>query len=126
MMAKRYTKDFKHAMVQLVISGKMTPAEVCRTHHLAKSCLYSWLQQWQQFAAQERAPLQSVTSYCPRPTWTELVEPELEADTQPSTDPRVPLLEARIADLERLCGQLALENALLKQTSTPTQQRFSA
>jgi len=41
MMAKRYTKDFKHSLVQLVIRGKMTLAWVRHKYHLAKSCLFS-------------------------------------------------------------------------------------
>ena len=40
-MAKRYTKDFKHSLVQLVIRGKMTLAWVRHKYHLAKSCLFS-------------------------------------------------------------------------------------
>lgn len=123
-MAQRYSKDFKHAMVRLVIDGNMTPAEVCCKHQLAKSCLYTWLQQWQQqSAAPEGAVFQGTTSYRPRPAWTELKEGAAVTGNQATTEMHLWSLETRIADLERLCGQLTLENTLLKRALTTTQQR---
>lgn len=116
-MAKRYSQDFKHSMVRLVINGEMTPAQVCREHQLAKSCLYTWLQQ---FAAQGKAVFQDTNSYQPRQTWTELRGPEKEDEA--AIDIHLWSMETRIADLERLCGQLALENARLKRDLATTQR----
>lgn len=126
-MAQRYSKDFKHSMVRFVIDDHMTPAEVCHKHQLAKSCLYTWLQQWQQQSATpEGAVFQSATSYRSRPAWTEWLpvkEGAAATGDQATTEMHLWSLETRIADLERLYGQLTLENTLLKRALTTTQQR---
>jgi len=61
---------------------------VCREHGLAESLLLRWRRAY---------------------------EARGEAAFAPPNLPETGALERRIADLERLCGQLALENAVLKK-----------
>lgn len=116
-MAKRYSNDFKRSMVSLVIEDKKTPEQVCREHQLPKSSLYAWLQL---FASQGETVFQGINPYRPRQTWAEQRIPEKEGEV--AADIRLWSMETRIADLERLCGQLALENTLLKRDLATAQR----
>jgi transposase len=100
MSGRTFTREFKLAVVRQVTSGLKRPAQVCREHRLADSVLARWRAEYAE---------RGEDAFTPREVST------------PDT------LEQRIAELERLCGQLALENSLLKkalqsaasQTSTP-------
>ena len=83
-----HTRDFKLEVVRQIASGAKRPAQICREYQLANSVVDRWRQEYR-----ERGEL----AFTPR---------EVIGDAA---------LEARIADLERLCGQLALENAALKK-----------
>ncbi len=48
--------------------------------------------------------------------WREAYQAKGEAAFFPSAERSVEVLEARIAELERFCGQLAMENTVLKKT----------
>lgn len=85
---RTHSREFKLAVVHQVVSGAKRPAQVCREHGLANSVLDRWRQE---YAARGEA------AFAPR-------EPEGEE-----------ALTRRIAELERFCGQLALENAALKK-----------
>lgn len=85
---RTHSREFKLEVVQQVTSGAKRPAQVCREYGLANSVLDRWRRE-----VAERGE----TAFAPR-------APEGEA-----------ALQQRIADLERFCGQLALENAALKK-----------
>jgi transposase-like protein len=100
-------------MVRLVIDGEKTPSQVCRENQVSKSVLYRWLQD---FTMRGEAAFQRYGQYQRRPNL--LTMPILGAGTAEAPiaeDHSQGSLEARLADLERLCGRLALENFLLKQ-----------
>ena len=87
MNGRRHTRDFKLQVCRQIASGQKRPAQVCREHQLANSLLSRW-----------RA------EYAARGEHTFAAQPVDE----------VAALRAQIAELEQFCGQLALENKLLK------------
>ena len=82
-----HSREFKLSVVRQVASGERRPAQVCREHGIGEGLLLRWRREYE--ARGEAA-------------FTQAQPPETEA------------LRRRIAELERLCGQLALENAVLK------------
>lgn len=88
MRGRTFTREFKLAVVRQVASGLKRPAQVCREHHLADSVLACWRNEYAERGEE---------AFTPR----EVSPPDM--------------LEHRIAELERLCGQLTLENSLLKK-----------
>src|SRR5215203_305732 len=82
-----YSREFKLSLVRQVASGEKRPAQVCREHGLGESLLLRWRREYETRGEAAFAPHQ---------------HSEAEA------------LARRVAELERLCGQLALENAILK------------
>lgn len=89
-MQKRiHSREFKLEVVRQVASGEKRPAQICREYGLADSVLSRWRKEYQ-----ERG----------------------EAAFQVSTSGEVTVQEQKIAELERFCGQLALENQVLKKT----------
>jgi transposase-like protein len=97
MPRKQYTREFKLTVVQAVESGALRPAQACREYQLADSVLSRWRQEFQLRGEQAFATLD--TSSAP-------------AD-----------YERHIAELERVCGQLAIENAALKKALQLAQSR---
>ena len=85
---RSFTREFKLDVVRQVESGERRPAQICREHHLSDGVLWRWRR--------------------------EVAERGAAAFTPPDADSTA-ALEQRIADLERFCGQLALENAILKK-----------
>jgi transposase len=71
-----------------VANGEKRPAQVCREHDLANSVLDRWRKEYEQRG--------------------EAAFSEREVTEQEA-------LERKIAELERFCGQLAWENAVLKK-----------
>lgn len=86
---RTYTREFKLDLVRQVATGQKRPAQICREHNLAESVLLRWRKEYD--ARGEAA-------------FTEKQPSEGEA------------LEARIAELERFCGELALKNRVLKKS----------
>lgn len=86
---RTYTREFKLDLVRQVTTGQKRPAQICREHNLAESVLLRWRKEYE--ARGEEA----------------FTEKQLSKDEA---------LEARIAELERFCGQLALENRVLKKS----------
>ncbi|HEU5432596.1 MAG TPA: transposase, partial [Thermomicrobiales bacterium] len=80
--------EFKLEVVRQIERGERRPAQVCREHGLADGVLWRWRRE---YAARGEA-----------------------AFAPPAADSREALTQ-RIAELERFCGQLALENAALKK-----------
>lgn len=81
-----FSREFKLAAVQEVVSGAKRPAQVCREHGLAEGLLLRWRKE-----VAERG----------------------EAAFGPPEQTGTVALERKVAELERFCGQLALENAAL-------------
>jgi transposase len=88
MRGRAHSREFKLDCVRQVATGQRRPAQICREHGLAQSVLLRWRKEYA--ARGEDA-------------FTEKRLSETEA------------LEAKVAELERFCGQLALENEILKK-----------
>ena len=88
-MRRYHTRELKLQCCRQVATGEKRPAQICREHNLSESVLLKWRKEYE--AGGETA-------------FTE---------KQPSANQA---LEARIAELERFCGQLSLENQILKKS----------
>ncbi len=95
MPGRIFSREFKLDVVRQLASGAKRPAQICREYQLAESVLNRWRRE---YAARGEA------AFTPK---------------EPAQDGSV---EHKIAELERFCGQLALENAILKKAlqSVPT------
>jgi transposase len=85
---RRFSREFKLEVVRQVDSGEQRAAQVCRAHQLDERQLRRWRHEVGQRG---------------EAAFTDAPASEVEA------------LERRIAELERICGQLAIENAVLKR-----------
>src|SRR6266849_10513437 len=89
MHKRQHSREFKLDVVRQVASGHKRPAhQVCREYGLADSVLSRWRKEYQE---------RGEAAFLP------------QASEQASTQ------EQRIIELERFCGQLALENQVLKK-----------
>lgn len=88
MSGRVHSREVKMTIVRQLASGEKRPAQVCREYNLAPSVVSRWRNEYDQRGDEAFLPL---------------------ASSEP------PTAEAKIAELERFCGQLALENALLKK-----------
>jgi transposase len=88
MPGRTFSRDFKLEVVRQVAEGHKRPAQACREYQLAASVLARWRKEYEERGEAAFTPKEG---------------------GQPSP------LEARVAELERFCGQLALENAALKK-----------
>ncbi len=86
---RTFTPAFKAGVVLDVLTGTASQAEVCRRHQISPSLFALW-----------------------KATVLERLPAVFQADEQRSSE------AARVADLERLVGQQALELAALKKVST--------
>ncbi len=82
-----HSREFKLSVVRQVASGEKRPAQVCREHGIGEGLLLRWRREYQARG---------------------------EAAFTPASPSETEALQQRVAELERLCGQLALENAVLK------------
>ncbi len=94
-----HSREFKLSVVRQVAGGEKRPAQVCREHGIGEGLLLRWRREYE---ARGEAAF---------------------AQTQPSDNEA---LRRRIAELERLCGQLALENAVLKGVLSSSPSRSGA
>jgi transposase-like protein len=85
---RRFSREFKLEVVRQVDSGQQRAAQVCRAHQLDERQLRRWRRE-----VEERGAA----------AFTDAPASAVEA------------LERRLAELERICGQLAIENAVLKR-----------
>jgi len=89
-MQKRiHSREFKLEVVRQAASGEKRPAQICREYGIAESVLSRWRKEYQEKG---------------------------ENAFQVKDSGEVTTQEQRIAELERFCGQLALENQVLKKT----------
>jgi len=89
MRGRSHSRELKLEIVRQLTSGEKRPAQVCREHNLAASMLARWRQEYELRGEAAFAP--------PEPSPTQA-------------------LEGKVAELERFCGQLAMENAVLTKT----------
>lgn len=89
MPGRNHSRQFKLERVRQVATGQKRPAQLCREHNLAESVLLRWRKEYE--ARGE------------------------EAFTGKLASSREEALEAGVAELERFCGKLSLENELLKK-----------
>lgn len=85
---RRFSRQFKLEVVQRVASGEQRAAQVCREHQLDERQLRRW---------RREVEVRGAAAFTDAPA--------SEAEAR----------ERRIAELERVCGQLAVENAVLKR-----------
>jgi transposase len=95
---KTYSREFKLKVVREVEAGELRPAQACREYQIAESVLTRW---------RHEVRLRGTEA-----AFTLLTGPSVTPD-----------YEARIAELERVCGQLAVENAALKKALQRLQSR---
>jgi transposase len=88
-LRRNRTREFKLQCCRQVATGEKRPAQICREHNLSESVLLRWRKEYE--ARGEAA----------------FTEKQLSANEA---------LEAKIAELERFCGQLSLENQILKKS----------
>ena len=88
MPGRPHSREFKLMVVRQVAGGEKRPAQICRAHNLDESVLLRWRTEYD---------ARGEAAFTPR----EGAEPAG--------------LEQRVAELERFCGQLALENAVRKK-----------
>jgi transposase-like protein len=91
-----HSREFKLTVVRAVVDGGKSPAQACREFELANSVLDRWRKEY--------------------------AERGEEAFTPRGLD-KVATLEERVAELERFCGQLALENMALKKGLSNSRSR---
>ena len=89
MQKRMHSRELKLEVVRQIASGQKRPAQACREYGLAESVLSRWRKEYQ-----ERG----------------------DAAFQPGQEEGATSQEQRIAELEQFCGQLALENQVLKKT----------
>jgi len=99
MRGRTFTREFKLDVVPQVTSGTKRPAQVCREHQRGERLLARWRREYE---------ARGEAAFTPR------------ALDGPASN------EQRVAELERLCGQLALENAALKTALQHLQARQAA
>lgn len=96
MPRRTFSQEFKLEVVQQLAAGEKRPAQICREHNLAPSLVQRWRTQYAQHGAQAFTP-------------------------GPMTE--VAMLERKVTELERFCGQLALENSVLKKALQTARSR---
>jgi transposase len=85
---RTFSREFKLEVMHQLERGERRPAQLCREHGLADGVLWRWRREYAE---------RGEAAFGPR-------EPDGEE-----------ALKQRIAELERFCGQLALENQALKR-----------
>jgi transposase len=88
MPGRVYSREFKLTVARQVATGEKRPAQACREYNLAESVLQRWRKEYE---------ARGEAAFAAR-----------EAGERAG-------VEERVAELERFCGQLALENQILKK-----------
>jgi transposase len=87
MPGRTFSREVKLEVVRQIATGAKRRAQVCREYGVAESVLARWRKEYD---------ARGESAFTPK---------------EPAQDGSV---ERKIAELERFCGQLALENAILK------------
>ena len=93
MGAQRYSPEFKQTVVEELLAGAKRPGQLCREHGIDFSTLRKWREQYAQ---------QGLAAWTPAPAKTATVG------------------EDKIAELERVIGQLTVENMQTHSEAPPT------
>jgi len=88
MPGRSHSRELELSVCRQIASGEKRPTQACREHDLAESLLLRWRKEYRERGEAAFGPHQ---------------QGEREA------------LAQKVAELERFCGQLALENAVLKK-----------
>lgn len=88
MHGRRHSREFKLQVCRQLATGEKRPAQILREHHLSSATLAQWRAEYAQRGET------AFTAHVP--------------DGEEA-------LRVRIAELERFCGQLALENEIIKK-----------
>ncbi|AFD27371.1 transposase [Deinococcus gobiensis] len=88
MPGRIHSREFKLDIMNQVNGGQKTTAQLCREHALSPGLIHRWRKEVE-------------------------VHGEAAFTDQAKPDPS---LEQRLAELERFCGQLSLENTILKKS----------
>lgn len=88
MRGRTHSREFKLEVVRQVVSGAKRPSQICREYVLSDGVLHRWRTEYAQ---------RGEDAFTPR-----------EASREEA-------LDVRVAELERHCGQLSLELALVKK-----------
>jgi transposase-like protein len=99
MPGRVHSREFKLSVCRQIESGEKRPAQICREHSLDQSVLNRWRHEFRE---------RGEAAFTPK---------------QPAEVSASEALERRVAELERHCGQLSLENALLKKLVERLQSR---
>lgn len=94
MQRRQFTREFKVSVLHELESGKST-AEVCREHNINPTMLYKWKKQYNS-----------------------------NPETAFSSNGNISNLEAKVAQYERIIGQLHIENAFLKKVLSNLETRL--
>lgn len=97
--SRQHTAEFKFEVVRQVEAGEKSLAAICREYELDPSLVIGWRHRVRERGAQA----------FPRSS------PGLGLTIPPGAPTTLGAAEARIAELERLVGQLTLENQFLKK-----------
>ncbi len=85
---RTFSREFKLAAVRQIVIERRRPAQVCREHNIAEGLLLRWRREYAERGETAFARQEATSTVA---------------------------LERKVAELERFCGQLALENAALKK-----------
>jgi putative transposase len=91
MARSTFSPEFKLKVVQDIAEHRKRPAQICREHNLSETSLLKWRRAYAEHGEAAFKP----------------AEDDLETLT------RERILERKVAELERLVGQLTLENRVL-------------
>ncbi len=92
---RTFAREFKLDLCRQIKTGQKRPAQVCREHQLTEGLLLRWRREYEQRGEDAFSPKEA-------------------SGTQP--------LEQKVAELERFCGQLSLENTILKKALDSTRR----
>jgi transposase-like protein len=85
----RYNAEFKQATLQELLAGQKRPGQICRERRIDETTLRRWRLEYEEHGAS---------------AWS-------------APAPGTPSAEERIAELERVIGQLTVENLVLKRAA---------
>ena len=100
MQGRSYPPEFKLKVVKAVLENQKTVAQLCREHSISDSLIHTWKKLYRE---KGEAAFKAVT--------------QAHARSEPLSAEQQELLALRnkVAELERFCGQMALENSILKK-----------
>jgi transposase-like protein len=100
MHGRKFTREFKLDVCRQIESGEKRPGQISQTYGISPPQVSLWRSEFKARGENAFTPKQL-----------------------PDAPPSLSELETRIAELERLCGQLAVENVLLKKLNATLPSR---